>query len=336
MMNKTKLILLLFVLMVSISPFKSVFAQTAATIVKVDTLKPGDVFDYILIVKKASEGNLSLPDSASFGDDFEIRSFKQYRPDALTDSLVYQLQFFGVGDSQIPEISLDITNDAEKKIAEVKTDVIPLFYKKLVEDEKESQLKPLKPIFAFAANYWVYILAILILSIIAFVLYKKFKKLPSDSLSEPEYVPAVFIDPLRELDRMLDEIKQSPSLKSGDFKGFYTDTGDAIRLYIERVYGENALEMTTSELKYSLLKKRFDSQLQNLILLILSQADRVKFAKFTPTMESAFDDLERAFDLAKKFRENDKQLIANLRYEFDFKHGLIKPDKSEEAQNDLG
>jgi hypothetical protein len=148
---------------------------------------------------------------------------------------------------------------------------------------------------------------------------------PVDEVLEPK----VFEDPFRELDRMLEVIKSGDALKQGDFKGFYTDTGDAIRLYIERVYKEQALEMTTSELKFAMLKKRLDPQIQNMILLILTQADRVKFAKYTPNMESAFDDLDRAFDLAKKFRETDKSRVAQLRYDFEIANGLRKPEQEQ-------
>lgn len=322
---------LLFVQFLSLVQNSS--AQTSATIVKVDSLQPGDVFDYVLIVKKNEVGSITYPDSSAFGEDFEIRSFKHFKPDNLTDSLVFQLQYFGVGDRQLPEIPIFITNQDGDTTGKVTTDVVPVFYNPLIEDEKESALKPLKPIFDFAANYWVWILLLVVASIIAFFLYRYFKKKAGESTEEKPTEPKLFVDPLRELDRMLEHIKTGDVLKQGDFKAFYTETGDAIRLYIERVYKEQALEMTTSELKYALLKKRLDPQVQNMILLILSQADRVKFAKYTPTMDSAFDDLERAFDLAKKFREADKSKIAQLRYDFEVANGLRKPEQ-ENAQSE--
>lgn len=319
---KTIIWISLFLLSPLLYLVQSAHAQTSATIVRVDSLQPGDVFDYILIIKKNEQGAVSYPDSSAFGEDFEIRSFKHFKPDKFTDSLVFQLQYFGVGDQQLPEIPIYITNQAGDTTGKITTDVVPLFYKPLVDNEKESALKPLKPIFAFAANYWIWILAIVVVLILAYFTYRYFKNKKGEILVDEVVEPKIFVDPLREFDRMLEQIKTGEALKHGDFKAFYTEIGDAIRLYIERVYKEQALEMTTSELKYALLKKRLDPQVQNMILLILSQADRVKFAKYTPTMDSAFDDLERAFDLAKKFRETDKSIIAQLRYEFEVANGL--------------
>ena len=309
------------------------WAQSAATIVKVDSLKPGDVFDYIIIVKKNQVyEKIAYPDSNMFGEDFEISSLNHYKPNSGTDSIVYKLQFFGVGENQLPELPIHLINGVDTTT--LFSDVVPVFYKTLVEDEKPDSMKPLKPIYEFASLYGLYIIAVLLLLVMIWFIYKKYVAKKGGVFIVEAKEPAVFKDPFKELERRLEEIKSSDELKEGSFKFFYTDLGDAIRLYIERVYGDLALEMTTSEIKYALQKRCLDPQLQNMIMLVLSQADQVKFAKYTPTIESAFDDLERAFELAKKFRENDKSKVANLRYQFEIDNGLRKPE--EEKSDDLG
>lgn len=302
-------------------------AQVAATIVKVDSLKPGDVFDYIIVVKKNRIfEKMAYPDSADFGEDFDIVSFKHFTPNPQTDSLVYKLQFFGVGDKQLPELPVHYING--KDTLSVFSDVVPVFYKTLVEEGNKDTFKPLKPIYEFASLYWMYILGVIILLVLfAYLLNKYVLNKPKEEEIPAE--PAVFIDPFKELDTRLEEIKQSDELKKAEFKLFYTNLGDAIRLYIDRVYKEAALEMTTTEVKRALSRRKLDAQILNMILLVLSQADLIKFAKYTPSLESAYDDLERAFELAKKFRQTDKSRVAEQRYQFEIAHGLRKPEVEE-------
>ncbi len=316
---------LLFFIIFSLSVLTAQ-AQMAVTIVKVDSLKPGDVFPYIIVVKKNNRqfDKVILPDSAAFGSDFEISSFMHFKPSGNTDSLVYKLQYFGVGDRQLPEVPIHLVKGEDTLT--VKTDVVPVFYKKLVADDAGvDTLKPFKPIFEFASKFWVYIVIILFLIALFWFLFKRFYKKPEvEEIVQPKEIPP-FHDPFKEYDRVIEEIRKGESLKQGEYKIYYTELTDAVRQYMERVYKENALEMTTSEISYALKRKRLDAQVQNMIMMLLNQADRVKFAKYDPIMESAINDLDLALDLGKRFRSLDRQKVAMLREEYEIENGLRQP-----------
>lgn len=299
-------------------------AQFAVTIVRTDSLKPGDVFPFTIVVKKnQTYDKLILPDSASFGEDFEIRAIRQFKPGIYTDSVVYELQYFGVGEKQIPELPIRLVKGEDTLT--ITTDVIPMLYKRLTSEQASADsLKPLKPIFLFASNWWVYLILLGILILITYLLIKKYwPKTEEKPVEEVKDIPA-FVDPFKEYDLKVDAIRTSDNLKTADYKAFYTELTDAVRFYMERVYQENALEMTTSEIRYALLRKRIDTNLQNMILMLLNQADRVKFAKYTPIMESALNDIDLAVDLGKQFRMLDKQRVNKLKEEYEIQNGLRK------------
>jgi len=308
-------------------------AQMAVTIVKVDSLKPGDVFPYIIVVKKNNRqfDKIVLPDSAAFGSDFEIRSYMHFKPSGNTDSLVYQLQYFGVGDRQLPEVPVHLVKGEDTLT--VKTDVVPVFYQKLVADDAGGDsLKPFKPIFEFASRFWLLIVITLLVIALLWFLYKRFySKQEIAEVVQPKEIPP-FNDPFKEFDFSIEEIKNGESLKQGEYKIYYTELTDAVRQYMERVYKENALEMTSSEISYAMKRKRLDSQVQSMIMMLLNQADRVKFAKYDPIMESAINDLDLAIDLGKRFRSLDRQKVAMLREEYEIENGLRQP--LEQSAND--
>jgi len=247
-----------------------------------------------------------------------------FKPSGNTDSLVYQLQYFGVGDRQLPEVAVHLVKGEDTLT--VKTDVVPVFYKKLVEDDADADsLKPFKPIFEFASRFWVLILIILLAIAILWFLIKRYYKKPEvEEVVQPKEIPP-FNDPFKEFDAAIESIKNGESLKQGEYKIYYTELTDAVRQYMERVYKENALEMTTSEISYAMKRKRLDSQIQSMIMMILNQADRVKFAKYDPIMESAINDLDLAIDLGKRFRSLDRQKVAMIREQYEIENGLRQP-----------
>ena len=81
-------------------------------------------------------------------------------------------------------------------------------------------------------------------------------------------------------------IKIKPKLPShivGNEKAYYTQLTDVLREYLERRFGFNAMEMTTSEIVDELLKIKDKESIKEL-KEILEVADLVKFAKMHPTM----------------------------------------------------
>lgn len=128
-----------------------------------------------------------------------------------------------------------------------------------------------------------YILAVILIAAIVFFIfyYIKWKKKNVPLFAKPEK-PAepAHIIALRELDR----IKTQKLWQQEKIKQYYSEVSDTIRIYIQNRFNIQAMEQTSGE-TIGIFKQQKDlveasslDQLQH----ILSLADLVKFAKYTP------------------------------------------------------
>ncbi len=77
--------------------------------------------------------------------------------------------------------------------------------------------------------------------------------------------------------------------ENGRFKEHYTLVTDALRAYVEQTQGIQATDRTTAEIQKELSKSSttLTTEQAKQFTTILSESDLVKFAKFTPDIESA-------------------------------------------------
>ena len=110
------------------------------------------------------------------------------------------------------------------------------------------------------------------------VLIRKFKK--SETGPEPEIDPdPPHIIAFRELERLREE----ELWQKGDVKKYYSRLTEILRQYLERRYGVNSLEMTTSETLNALVESGFKKdEAYSTLKSVLNDADLVKFAKYKP------------------------------------------------------
>ncbi|MBN1768013.1 MAG: hypothetical protein JXR50_11180 [Prolixibacteraceae bacterium] len=102
---------------------------------------------------------------------------------------------------------------------------------------------------------------------------------PLFSLPQKPKEPAHIIA-LRDLDR----IKEEKIWQQGKIKEYYSEVTDTIREYIENRFEITAMELTTDEIikKFEARKELLDAKTFDNLKRMLSNADLVKFAKFTP------------------------------------------------------
>jgi hypothetical protein len=75
--------------------------------------------------------------------------------------------------------------------------------------------------------------------------------------------------------------------ENGRFKEHYTLITDALRAYVEQTQGIQATDRTTAEIQKELSKSSLTTEQAKQFTNILSESDLVKFAKFTPDIDSA-------------------------------------------------
>lgn len=102
---------------------------------------------------------------------------------------------------------------------------------------------------------------------------------PLFSLPQKPKEPAHIIA-LRDLDR----IKEEKIWQQGKIKEYYSEVTDTVREYIENRFEITAMELTTDEIikKFEARKELLDAKTFDNLKRMLSNADLVKFAKFTP------------------------------------------------------
>ncbi|HKK64898.1 MAG TPA: hypothetical protein VJ905_03470 [Halalkalibaculum sp.] len=311
----------------------SLQAQNVTEYAKIDSLSVGDRVSYAITLSKDQPyEEVIFPDSSSFGSSFEIRSLQRFQVTEFKDSLVYDLQFFGTEETRIPELPVKLVSSNDTTV--LYTNPVPVPFRTVLQSDQET-LRPLKPIFDFAAAWWPYIVALLLLGAAAWYLYKLYNEKalePKPVKKKQAYSPTPFQDPLHRLGNILSQLKGYTFSSEKDFEVFYVNLGDAIREYFEDLYRIPALESTSREILYELSRRSVDSELIEKTKAVLQEADMVKFAKFTPTEEQAEKALKKADAFLERAREVDKPRVEHLRR----KHQQKNEEKRkafEESQN---
>ncbi len=144
-------------------------------------------------------------------------------------------------------------------------------------------------------SIWVLIgLALTALAICLFLVYRK-----HGTLLVKHVKP---VDPYTEAMSALESLRQRRLAESGHEKEFYTELVDILRRYLDRRYGINAMEMTSTQIVDTLrrLPDTRDNHLR--IKQILKIADFVKFARVRPMP----DDNIKTFNNVTNFVEETK------------------------------
>lgn len=97
-------------------------------------------------------------------------------------------------------------------------------------------------------------------------------------------------------------LKEEQLWEKGQEKAFYTQLTDILREYLDRRFGINAMEMTSTQINAALHDNEETRSSKTLMEQILEVADFVKFAKAKPLRE----DNIKSFDAAIRFVEDTK------------------------------
>lgn len=313
-MQKTFICSIVFLLLLLSGPGQAAQAQELHTYVDRDSVRVGDIISFTLVVNTGDNYQSAIfPGEDKFeNEDLIFVNRQRHRLSANRDSVVYHLQFFGTEDYIIERMPVELTNEADVDSTIYSTPV-PLFFKTVVA-EGDEEFRPLKPIFAFAADLWPWLLAIILLALAGWLLYRYLQKRePKPEPKEaPEPVP--FDNPLLRLRDQLNTLSgENSPLNRRDFKEFYVLLGDAIREYFEHVYDIDALEMTSGEILKALREYPAEKEIITITRKVLNEADMVKFAKFEPDIHQARKALEVAFQFLEVVSETDKYRIEELR-----------------------
>ena len=147
------------------------------------------------------------------------------------------------------------------------------------------------------ADYWwiIRIVVIVALGVALAILLRK-KKVTS-ILPQKKPVP-----PYELAMQALTRLKEAKLCENGQEKEFYTRLTEILRTYLDKRFGINAMEMTSSQIMQHVERHDLTRPSSALMKQILEMADFVKFAKVRPLP----DDNVKSFNMATRFVEDTK------------------------------
>jgi len=171
-----------------------------------------------------------------------------------------------------------------------------------VDVSKMKDINDIKPVEAVPFNlldwlpdyWWAWLLGLLLIGASIWAYLKYFKKGVNPLKPVKKRLP-----PYDEAMQNLQNLKAAQLWQQGKEKEYFTGLTDILRVYIDRRFGINAVEMTSSQIIDTLKKNEEAKAVNEQLEMILEVADIVKFAKARPLA----DDNEVAFQRAVNFVE---------------------------------
>jgi hypothetical protein len=306
----------------------NVWAQTVSLNSQIDSVRVGELFSLNIKVQRGQEiDRLVLPDSTMLPPSLEWVGIQQFKITDFADSLRISVQFFGNQDLLVPGFPIGFVIESDTSFAFTNNLIIP-FASSL--PSADAELKPIKPNFEFNRFPWVWLLLISALLAAGIWAYFTFRKKDEQPALISVQNPVPFNDPLEELLRSINALKNDYNLaQTNNFKYFYSEISDSIRTYYENLYNIPALESTTRELLRYLDAFGLDIDMIKTTRSVLNKSDMVKFAKFTPTLDSAWKCYDEAIAFIERARLIDASRIARKKAEYEATFMPTEPEQSQ-------
>lgn len=262
---------------------------------------------HINIVKDAGSTGIILGTDSTMLGDIDIVKRDKIHTKTLDNnreeiSQTVTLQPFEPGNYDLPPIKYFVNGDTIMSNQEhLVVDSIKVDVKGEIKDYKPIVGVPFKLIDYIPniiANYWwAWLLGLALLAFLIFAYFKWYKKGINPFKPEKKRLP-----PYEEAILALNNLKSRQLWQNGQHKEYYSCLTDILRVYIERRFGINAVEMTSSEIMEQIKHNEEALQVKDQLSEVLEIADFVKFAK----MQTLADDNEVAFQRTLNFVEQTK------------------------------
>ncbi|MDI6738740.1 MAG: hypothetical protein QME74_00040 [Candidatus Edwardsbacteria bacterium] len=206
---------------------------------------------------------------------------------------IYTLSFAGFkpGESALPPLRFLIqTGDKTDTLTSDSAKVIIAS----VLSPKAEDINEIKPAISFP-NHWLWLIpaAVILLAVavyLGWILYKKLQRVRELALAPlPAWEEALWA---------LNNLPYKEWLAEGQVQKYYYSLSEILKRYIERRFGFNAVEQTTTEILASM--KRDKTPRREEFGIFLTRADLVKYAKFLPPAGEQPQAIEQVRELVKR------------------------------------
>ncbi|MCL2327266.1 MAG: hypothetical protein FWC39_02000 [Bacteroidetes bacterium] len=132
-------------------------------------------------------------------------------------------------------------------------------------------------------------------------------------IKRPKHIPLfvkeeVIIPPHEKALTALEELKAKKLCEHDKYKQFYTELTDILRSYFEDAFGIQTFEKTSDEMIFDIVASGKVSQvIVNELQTIVHEADLVKFAKYIPILQTAYQHSGMALHIINETAPKDKK-----------------------------
>ena len=218
------------------------------------------------------------------------------------------LQAFDSGLYVLPPVTYIVGADTFRSSTPLSLKVLP------VNVDSLDNVHPIKPVAepeykwydwlpaTLVKYWWVLVTAIILLGAILAIIYLKKKNGSIIPKRVKKRLP-----PAEEAIAALQVIKSRMAMMDG--KQYYTELTDVLRVYIDRRFGINAVEMTSSQIKRHLKERGETRAVDEQLDMILEIADFVKFAGLHPLPGDNEAAWQRAVDFVEATRPKPEPTV---------------------------
>ncbi len=136
----------------------------------------------------------------------------------------------------------------------------------------------------------------LILLLVLYYFYRRYKRKKASLVPEKKIIK---LPPEVTAVNALKVLEEEKLWQKGMIKEYHSRITEIIRRYFEERFKLPAMEMTTSEAMEQLKTKKESESIRDITYSFLSNADMVKFAKFTPMSSVNEEMIKQAYEIVK-------------------------------------
>lgn len=294
-------LMILLILMMAAGPAWAVNGVEVRLTPDRNELAVGDPVQLVLEVTHPVGTQVIIPALDPLWGNLEVRSQSPATTETNDDGTettrqTIEVTLFDLGEFETPPWSLTLSDGAgqvfEEAVPPVTLNVLPTLD---AEDHELRDIKPQAGLPVPAAWPWIAggTLLVVALAVAGWWAYRRWR-------GEPFLAPAIDNRPPWQVAYdELDRIEGLGLLERRYFKEYYTLVTDCLRVYLEQQFDLKVFDRTTSELRILFRASELAPEHSRRFLDLFTESDLVKFARFTPDLETAQGLLGKARELVQ-------------------------------------
>lgn len=317
----------------TVSSLKGIEIQTSVDKAEVYI---GDLINYKLTILFDSTYQLEPPPLGANLGAFDVKDYESDKQTVLNDGRIqsesrFTLSTFTTGEYVIPPIPVLFTlPDGTRKA--LLSEGVPIKVQSLLFNTDDSaDIRPLKAQFEFKRDltkyYWYGAGAFVLIVGLLYLLYWYRKR--RAGLGEIEDTR----EPWEIAFERMAMLKQEQHAENKQYKLYYIELTELYRAYLEAIYQDNYLDMTTEEFSEAFAEAETPNGTFDKTMRLFKHADLVKFAKYVPEHERMDSDYQEVYSLIESIRvDYVRKQEAETNLPDSNGDAETEPDKQEVAQ----